>query len=361
MSVGGTNRSSASPTSVGPSARDLLIHVYHAAGPYLTVMTPCGELAETHPSETFAQHRPDLEALGAHRRALDAVAARLALPTPSDAGGQIVIAAADGTTAADYGSEAPEIQTASVDSLPYAAPLLEWEQWRVPHMVVLTRGFAGDIVVFAPGEHGMPHEVSMADPHDDGLNFDAIVAACRGLALAHDVRLVAIAGDPSSRGAVADRLADALPVTALVRTLESSPEADTLGDEVVRLVADHVARATVDVLREFRFLLMNGLAAQGAEATLVALASGAAGRLIVHDAPEDPRRAFWASDPRAVSIEQTGAMSSGRLVDVAIRSALLQQMEVRIVPSTGDTGPAENIGFLFVDPPSSSHAISDAG
>jgi len=105
----------------------------------LTVMTPCGELAETHPSETFAQHRPDLEALGAHRRALDAVAARLALPTPSDAGGQIVIAAADGTTAADYGSEAPEIQTASVDSLPYAAPLLEWEQWRVPHMVVLRR------------------------------------------------------------------------------------------------------------------------------------------------------------------------------------------------------------------------------
>ncbi len=262
-----------SAVSFGPpvlSAVDRLRTVYRAPGPYVTVYltdTGVGPTVTTD-DDYWQQLRSDLVEQGAGDDALAAIEARLQLPRSGDIAGIGVIAAADGTTTVATALDPPHHDLAVVDTLPYTAPMLEWDQRSVPHVVVT---------------------VDLPDP--DGT---------------------------------ADR-----------------------AEQTVRLAADTAARATVHRLRTHKFLRTHDAAVDGTADTVAALAEGTAEWILVHDDPNDQRRLWIGSEPNELSLEQRSGYEQARLVDATIRSAVLQDIGVHIIPSTGAGGPDEDIAAIL--------------
>jgi peptide subunit release factor 1 (eRF1) len=94
-----------------------------------------------------------------------------------------------------------------------------------------------------------------------------------------------------------------------------------------------------------------GRAVQGRQATLAALAADRVATLLV--SPETAAGQAWFGEQgTAVYLDRESALvagrpiHSGRLVDVAIRSALLSGARVRILPPGLDGAPVEGIGAL---------------
>ncbi|MGB5760030.1 MAG: hypothetical protein WBM50_24160, partial [Acidimicrobiales bacterium] len=229
-----------------------------------------------------------------------------------------------------------------VDTLPYAAPLLEWQQRRVAHLVVTVDQTGGDIATF-----GADHFVRVDDYR---VPPDTMVELIVATAAAVVARLVIVVGDPSLTGMLSDALATRLPVGCHVAIEPMATDADELADIVVRHVSDLVARATVDRLREQRFMATHDAAVDGTEDTVLALAGGTAESLMVHDDPDDRRRLWIGSEPNRLSLDETPGYRQARLVDALIRSAVLQAIPVWIIPRTGPTGPADDAAAL-IDPP----------
>ena len=118
-----------------------------------------------------------------------------------------------------------------------------------------------------------------------------------------------------------------------------------------RAVADKVARSTVAALQDFRFLTAHDAAVDGVDRTVAMLSRSDGHQLLVHDDPADQRRLWFGPRGCDIATERSDVCDrDGRLVDVAIRSATLQTMAVRVVPSTGDNGPADDIALLLRDP-----------
>src|SRR5690606_27538835 len=110
---------------------------------------------------------------------------------------------------------------------------------------------------------------------------------------------------------------------------------------------------TRELLERFGEARFGDLAASGPVETLAALSEGRVDVLLVHDDPDDDRRARFAAegpwcapvtagdDPPPPGTEER----EGRLVDVAVRSAHLGDSRIRIVPRHG--GPDDGIGALL--------------
>ncbi len=316
-------------------AVDRLRSIYRSDGPFATVYLAAAD--STH--EVWAAVRPDLIEQGATEAAIRAIEARLSLPAPQHTAGHCLIAAADGTTIVDHAADPPHYDLAFVDTLPYAAPLLEWDQRRVAHVVVTVGDDGADITSFDVNHRAETtvHSDESAGPGPAHGLADAVVEACEAIS----ARLVVVAGDEGLTGSVSEALVARLPVTCRVVT-ESADDLDDLVDLVVRHVADTVARTTVDHLRDHRFLRTHEAAVDGVADTIAALAAGAAERVLIHDDPADQRRLWIGPGPTDLSLTQVGNFVQARLNDAIIRSAVLQGVNVHIIPSTGDTGPDDD-------------------
>jgi hypothetical protein len=329
--------------SVG--AVDRLLRAYRAPGPYLSAIVPTESVSDTPRADTFAQRRDELEGLGATDIMLEALGARLAVPAPDDAGGQVVWVAADGTTVADFGQEPPKAPVFRLAELPDAAPALEWAQWRIPHMIAAVSPGSYELIVFP------------ADDAPSLLQFVALGEAldrCQAIVDELGIELLVVGGDADESAPLRRELTAALPASCIIDHVETdeAPTGDALADATVRRVADLAARRTVDALREFRFLREHGEAVEGAPAVIEALAAGEAelvgpsARLLVHADPADRRLAYFGDGPRDIGLEIAPyLLRSARLVDVAIRAAVLQGARVRIIPSTAETGPVDDIAL----------------
>jgi hypothetical protein len=331
--------------SVGAIER--LLSAYRSPGPYLSAIVPTEAVSDSSRADTFARRRDEIEGLGATPAMLDALAARLAVPAPDDAGGQLVWVAADGTTVADFGQEPPKAPVFRLAELPDAAPAIEWAQWRIPHIIVaVTPGFY-ELIVF---------------PVDDApslLQFVALGEAldrCRAIVDELGIELLVIGGDADQAAPLQRELTATLSPSCIIEAIDTdeAPTGDDLADATVRRVADLAARRTVDALREFRFLREHGEAVEGAHAVVEALAAGEAelvgpaAHLLVHADPADRRLAYFGDGARDIGLEVAPYLPrSARLVDVAIRAALLQGARVRIIPSTPDTGPVDDIALTL--------------
>ncbi len=222
-----------------------------------------------------------------------------------------------------------------MDSLPYVAPLLEWDQRRVPHVVVTADGEGADVTTFDADHH---NETRTYTNGIHGL-VDAIVDQARSIR----ARLIVVAGEPQYRQPLLEGVATHVPVTCRVVGEEPAPAAD-LADTVVRLVSDTIARTTVEHLRDYRFLRTHEAAADGVDATVNALIDGSAELVLIHDDPDDQRRLWVGTGPGELSFDLVDGYTQARLNDAIIRSAVLQDIEVYIIPSTGVTGPEEDTG-----------------
>jgi len=124
---------------------------------------------------------------------------------------------------------------------------------------------------------------------------------------------------------------------------------DLIADQTVRAAADIVARDTVSVLEQYNEAAGQGRAATDAAETLAALSEGRVETLLVHDDPNDDRTARFERPGLACSIPDPSATdpvpadaATGRLVDVAIRSALLSDAAIRFV--SAHAGSPDGLG-----------------
>ncbi len=324
-----------SPTRFPASER--LATIYAAPAPYVSIYLST-EVSVADTLERWRSMRERLVGEGAPPEALAAVDERLTVPPPEHAAGVAVLAAADGTIVEDHGMEPPADDIGIVDSLPYVAPIVEWQQRRVTHLVVTVDEVGADVITFGTDQDRIDHLVGGAK-----VAADTIARQVE----ASGAELIVVAGDASHARRLADLLVVRVPVWCRVVCEPEVESVDELVDTAVRHVSDTVARTTVGYLRELRFLAAHGAAADGVEETLAALREGRADVLLVHDDPADERRVWIGSRPHELSSTAVdGIETSARLVDAAIRSAVLQGVSVHIIPATGSRGPSEDTAAL---------------
>ncbi len=324
------------------TAAERLRLLYEHPGPYVSVflaIRPMLADADANTAGRWSVLRSDLESHGAGPETLAAIDARLALPAPDDAAAVAVLAAADATTVVDYGQEPPSVDTATIDTLPYAAPLLEWHQRRVPHLVVTIDDSGADIATFGPDGY------TRLDSIDGALHDLATPIAT--VAEATHARLILVAGVPFATRRLADELAKVVSIGCRVVAEPGPSSVDDLADAAVRHVSDTTARTTVGFLRELRFLASHSAAVDGTADTIAALREQRADVLLIHDNPADQRRIWIGQEPRQLSLEsRSGYDQHARLVDAAIRAAVMSDSTIHIIPTTGATGPEDNTAVL---------------
>ncbi len=130
---------------------------------------------------------------------------------------------------------------------------------------------------------------------------------------------------------------------------------DELRVEVERLVATVVATHMADTLRHFVELRDRGaIVADGPGATFEALRAAMVDTLLVHDEPDDDRRAWFdLSSPTLVAGEAATLRDlgfeplEGRMVDVLVWAALGTGAQVEMIPGRGPRVPAEGVGAFL--------------
>jgi hypothetical protein len=120
-----------------------------------------------------------------------------------------------------------------------------------------------------------------------------------------------------------------------------------------RQVATAAARDTVAEIERFRAAReAEHLATDGPAETVPALQRSEVDVLLVHEDPDDQRRAWFGKDATAVALSAgelismgTSQPSEGPLVAVALRAALGTGAQVHVIPAHG--GPRDGVGALL--------------
>lgn len=322
-----------------PTPDDKLRSITAAEGPYLTAI-----MAGSGPDlvDRFSRRSASLRDRGASEPAVDAIAARLAVPPLDGSAGRWICAAGDGATIAEFLADGPAEDRFHIGLLPRAAPLFASAQARVPHLLIDAHRSSQVILL------------RLTERPDADLPFTrakATVEACRTLCERHDIDLIVIGGPNRPARSLARKVRRTVPIRTTV-TLVPYREIKSFGDldtAARRYVADHVARGLVATLQDFRFLLSTNGAVQGVDATVGALARGWGDVLLVHDDPEDGRSVWMGSTPTEISATPLPGWAEVPLVDAAITAAVGLGMDVRILPSTGPDGPDGQIGLMGTD------------
>jgi peptide subunit release factor 1 (eRF1) len=96
-----------------------------------------------------------------------------------------------------------------------------------------------------------------------------------------------------------------------------------------------------------------GLATEGAEATLAALAKSQVEVLLIADDPDDERRAWFGALPQQLGLDRATVEAmgeslpvEGRLADVAVRAALATSADVHVLDPDG-AGLRDGFGALL--------------
>jgi hypothetical protein len=243
--------------------------------------------------------------------------------------------------------------------LPSVAPMIEWDQRNVAHLVVVVDRAGAEITGWVHGRRQVADEDVEHDPRDPHLRKskpggwsqrkfqdkaenlweeDAERVAQRVAELYDELgaRVVILSGDVRARALLKEKLR----ADVAGRIKEAEGEADDA--EVKRLVATAVAEDTVALIEKFKEERGQGdRAAEGATATLRALAAAQVDTLLVANDPDDARTAWFGPElPNAVaadvgSVKDMGIDNpvEGRLVDVCIRAAFGTSAAVRVVPA----------------------------
>lgn len=338
--------------------------------------------------EGLSEVEPRWRALRGHLAGSGCPAPALAAVDPlvhrhhSEEGCLVAVADESGLRYTTHEPETPRQDLGTWDSLPSLVPVIEWRQMAVPHVLVVADRTGADLVGVAAGEAEVHEEAGgYTDPvtkskpggwsqrryqqraeNNWERNARAVAAEVADLAGRVKARLVLVTGDVRAVGLLEDAVPDALRPD--MRVLEHGVGTDALADESVRLLADLVARDTVAALRALRAGLGSPpegpagtpagghRAVEGPEPTLGALRRGQVATLLVHDDPADRRRAWWGPEAVHAALGPDELASLGvarpaeaRLVDVALRAALMTGAGVRVVPSAG--GPAGGLGAIL--------------
>ena len=369
-----------------PAAIPDIAAVFDGSGPFVTVYLGTEAAVEQAAQQSelrWKTLRRQLEEDGAPGEALAAIDPLV--PEAHHLGRTLaVVADATGIRLVRHEPEPPARDAGWVAPLPRVAPLIEWAQSAVPHLVVLADRAGADIVVFtrradrsgageAPvlsvgEESGEDPVLRKSNPGgwsqrryqnraENQWEQNAKEVADRVASLADETgaRLIVVAGDVRALQLLREHLPE--------RTLNLAKEVDgsrapgsgldEVADDVVKLAATVVAEDSVEFLRQFKQERgQRDLAAEGVKATIEALAAARVDTLLIHDDPDDDRTAWFGPEPGMVAQTKKALTELGvpkpqkaRLVDVAIRAAFTTGAAVRIVPSVGSV--KQGIGAIL--------------
>jgi hypothetical protein len=247
------------------------------------------------------------------------------------------------------------------DQAAYAAPahvlpLLDWLAAHPPYVEVVTDRTGADITAVArgatagrtttivgpddeiernaPGGWAQPRYQRRAEDswrHNAGAVADAAVRALRRV----QADLLVVAGDVRAVQLLVDHLPHRWP---RVRQIPGGRRPD--GSDAARLagIAERAAYAdAITAARVAEFVdASRGIAAQGVDDTVAALAAGNVRTLLVNPDAAPGRRAWFGPEELCLSRlgERRPPAHEGALVDVAVRAALLTHAQVYVVGPT---------------------------
>jgi hypothetical protein len=358
---------------VAPDLADLVAAPGPFASVYLT--TEAGiENAAQRSEQHWKVARRQLADAGATE---DALAAIDPLVPDAHLRGQCLgaVAAAGGSLHAEHSPEPPPRDRVVWAPLPALVPLLAWRQSSPTHVAVLADRAGADLFVFRHGGTDLHGEAGGAeDPLAKSSpggwsqpryqrraentwehNAHDVAAEVTTLVDRFDPRLVVVAGDVRAleliREALPDRVAERLEVVDGGRSEDGSE--DAFAHAVHGRLAGAVAADTVHLLEKFgEELGQHDRAVDGPEATLAALARAQVEVLLVHEDPDDDRRALFGPEPTQVGVgaDELAAMgvrqpTEAPLVDVAVRAALVTGAGIRVVPA--GASPTGGLGAIL--------------
>jgi hypothetical protein len=284
-----------------------------------------------------------------------------------DAEGCVAVATPDGVALVQPLAAAPRAGLARLGNLPSLAPVVEHRQAGIGLVTVLVDrqgadlwwtpsvGAAavrhedvaaadGPITKSAPGGWSQRRFQQRAENTWEHTG-DEVAREVARVVQVIEPRIVTIGGDDRMVTLVRERLP--AQVQPLLRAIPGGRSADGSADgrqhAVDRWLRTAVAEDTVAVLQEYaRERGQLDRAAAGPAETLAALSEGRVDVLLVHDDPDDPRVAWFAAgsllasdDHASLAAAGNGDIREARLVDVAVRGALLTSATVRVVPEHG--------------------------
>ena len=293
------------------------------------------------------------------------------------AGGTLaVVAGADGVLyEGSFPDPPPRDAVVRQGPLPYVLPLLAWRQRLVPYVAVLTDRTGADIAArMAGGPERAEHVEGRTPPHIHKPNAGGwsqpryqrrsellwesnageVADALTGIVDQTRPRFVAAAGDVRAlqllREHAPKRVVELLEVVG-----GEYPSMAAVDERAAKLVAAAVERDTATVLARFAGERgQGGRAAEGAAATLQALARGQVETLLVTDDPDDRRTAWFGEAPSQAGLdaEAVRAMGEGTpvqagLADVAVRAALGTGASVRVLDRGLPDAPSEGLGAVL--------------
>lgn len=306
---------------------------------------------------------------GAENATVDAVGGHLAR-MPEYAGGCAVFARGADILLSQAMPDTSVPDLAAYGVPPRVVPLLAWLHRHPAHVQVVADRAGAELVAYPAGSMvGLPRTVT--GPDDDirrrfpgggqqprlqrraedswRHNALAIASACQEeLARVH-AELLLISGDPRIVQLVSDRLRSGGRPPAL-RYLPGGGSGDTSA-VTEALTAYAAARSAALVEHVVDHGGPCGDAVRGAIRTAAALAEGRLGTLLVVDHSGDSRLG-WFSPELLCAVDKPapplleGHPKAGRLVDVAVRAALLSRAEIRVLTPAQGSRLQDGIGGL---------------
>jgi hypothetical protein len=362
-----------------------LARLFQATGPFLSLyLTTSGDVenAAAKVEVRWKTTRTELLERGATEHLLEAIDPLV--EGSHTAGATLaVVASVDGVLwSRNLPNPPPREVVWSWASLPSVIPLLEHFQSQVPHVAVLASRAAAELVartvdgdgdeqVAIEGER--PPYLSRTKPggwsqpryqHRSEVVWERNAAEV-AMVLAEVVdqvrpRFVAVAGDVRAVQFLHDK--SPKRVQELMQVVGGElPSIDAVLEDAAKLSAATSQRDTGELLDRFeQERAKHELAADGLDATFQALARSQVDVLLVEDRPQDTRSAWFGETGQLVALDRDALLAfgeitpaEGRLVDIAVRAALLSGATVRVLELTDPEAqqdprrPSEGLGALL--------------
>ena len=251
-------------------------------------------------------------------------------------------------------------------------PLLAYQQDHPPYVKVVTDRTGADVTVVPRGAvsgprtvvNGADDEIERNAPGgfaqarfqrraEDSWQHNAVQVAREVSQAVRDVdaHLLVVAGDVRAVQLLRDHLPNGVRQAVTMRQLSGGRQPDgsaSLQDAAAAdAVAEFAAAQTRALVERFdRERRPGGLAVVGVAATLAALGQGRVDTLIVIDDPDDERVAWFGPNNPGAQKRTGPEDTAGRMVDVAIRAAMLSDADVRVVSGEQAPGLRQGIGAL---------------
>ena len=296
--------------------------------------------------------------------------------TEAEHGGDtnVAIAAAGELQAAGFITEPIAEPFGTSELIPSILPLLDWEQSRIPHLVVVVDRIGADMIAISPEYEDSGATVTGDDEYihrgaaggwsqrrfqqrAENLwerNAKDVAEEVDRLAALINARTIIVAGDERAVGFLCQHLSSR--TVDLVRNIDGARvewSIDQIAADTVTQVATVAAEDLRQHLQDFAEALGTGNAVDGPDAVFQALRRATVGKLyVVDDTYGDRARGWTSSDPAHIypdtSPPDVGvALHQAPLNDIAVRSAVLTGADIVVVPAAGPNAPTGGLGALL--------------